>query len=77
MNWDCLVLYVNCSLLSLHYVYILFMFVKKKKCMIYCLTFKYQEEIAWMYKKLSLVNQEQTDPNQYKRLNLDKGSSRL
>ena len=27
MNWDCLVLYVNCSLLSLHYVYILFMFV--------------------------------------------------
>ena len=27
MNWDCLVLYVNCTLLSLHYVYILFMFV--------------------------------------------------
>ena len=26
-NWDCLVLHVICTLLSLHYVYILFMFV--------------------------------------------------
>ena len=27
LNWDCLVLYVICTLLSLHYVCILFMFI--------------------------------------------------
>ena len=27
MNWDCLVVCVNCTLLYLRYVYILFMFV--------------------------------------------------